>query len=98
MVAHSTYLSVLSETGLIGFAIYLLILISLVVVGFRSQREVRYMLLTLLLVWGMGAASLTWEFAKLTWLIWSLVVCVAYSFTRKRRSGRKKRKRKRAIA
>jgi O-antigen ligase len=97
MVAHNTYLSVLSETGLIGFIIYLLILISLVVVGFRSQREVRYLLLTLLMVWGLGAAALTWEYAKLTWLVWCLIVCVAYVFQKHpRRSTRKRRRRRTA--
>ena len=95
IVAHSTFLSVLAETGLIGFVVFLFMLFSLFVGCMRSQRELRYMLLAIFVSWALGAATLTWEYAKITWLVWSLLVCVAYAFPRysTTRKSRKRRKR-----
>ena len=96
IVAHNTFLSVLSETGLFGFLLYMSVIVSLVIATLRSHREVRFLLLTLLMVWVTGALSLTWENSKLTWLVWSLVVCIAYGFPRHQLKSRGRGRRRRS--
>jgi O-antigen ligase len=73
-VAHSTYVSVLTETGLVGFILFAVMLIMTV----RQTRmlptewEARVWL-TIFLVWAIGVSTMTWEVRKPTWLILSLI-------------------------
>jgi O-antigen ligase len=76
-VAHSSYLSVLVELGLIGFAIFAA---TVVIAGLQALRRPgweRSFWVTLLVVWAIGASTLTWEHRKSTWLFLSLVVSAA---------------------
>jgi O-antigen ligase len=72
-VAHNTYLSLLTEEGLIGAALFAALMISLLS-GILSLPPLEKKLwIILMLTWGVGAASLTWEYRKPTWLFISLL-------------------------
>jgi O-antigen ligase len=75
--AHNSFLSVLVELGLIGFALFAIILTIAVVHALALPRWEKWFWLTLLLVWAIGASSLTWEYRKTTWLFLPLVVVSA---------------------
>lgn len=73
-VAHSTYISILTETGFIGFLLFIFMLI-------MTARQIKLMptkwgfsvWLTFFLVWAMGVSTMTWETRKPTWLMFSLI-------------------------
>lgn len=73
-VAHNTFFSILTETGVIGFGLFAWMLFILVS-GVRKLRGAdRALWLTLLAVWSLGVMSLTWEERKPTWLLFALVL------------------------
>lgn len=76
-VAHNSYLSVLVELGLIGFVLFATILWVVFGQALRLPRWDRNFWVTVLLVWAIGASTLTWEHRKTTWLFLTFVVCAA---------------------
>ncbi|HLF91276.1 MAG TPA: O-antigen ligase family protein [Anaerolineales bacterium] len=82
-VAHNSYLSVLVEVGLVGFALFGIILTMAVIQAWRHRRWDAAFWLTILLVWAIGASSLTWEARKTTWLFLSLIT-VSSALTHRR--------------
>ncbi|MCZ7573212.1 MAG: O-antigen ligase family protein [Ardenticatenaceae bacterium] len=76
-LAHNSFLSVLVELGLIGFALFGMILTFAVIRAWGQPKWEARFWLTTLLVWAIGASSLTYEHRKATWLFLSLVVASA---------------------
>jgi O-antigen ligase len=77
-VAHNSFVSVLVELGLVGFALFATIIVIIVSEAWshRSLWE-RSFWMTLFTVWTMGAFTLTWEYRKSTWLFFSLLLASA---------------------
>jgi O-antigen ligase len=73
ILAHNTFLSVLVEQGIIGFSFFLLMLGSMVYLVVRLPSGQRNVWITSLVVWAVGASSLTWEYRKPTWLLFALI-------------------------
>ena len=73
-VAHNTFLSVLVEVGIVGFALFGIILAIAVCQAVHQPTGHSRLWLTVLLVWAAGVSSLTWEHTKPTWLFLGLVV------------------------
>lgn len=80
---HNVYLSILIDQGLIGFAIFIL----LIGISFRAALGLpvpeRRLWLVLLGTWCICAFALNWETKKQTWLILVLVVTHHAAFTAK---------------
>lgn len=76
-VAHNVFISILVELGIVGIALFL------GVVGVALANALKHPLwgtrfwLTLLLIWFIGASSLSWERRKLTWLVLTLTAALA---------------------
>ncbi len=73
-VAHNSHLSILVETGLIGFAIYAGLLLSLAIFVFCMQGADRAVWGTVLLIWVVGVSTLTWEHRKIGWLLFAILM------------------------
>ncbi|MEE8450608.1 MAG: O-antigen ligase family protein [Thermoguttaceae bacterium] len=76
-VAHNVYLSVLVESGIVGFAIFAVVLAVTVYNALRQPKWAALLWITVLMVWGIGAIVHTWEQRKQTWLFLSLVTISA---------------------
>jgi len=76
-VSHNAYLSIIMETGLIGFTLFSLIFAMVVYHVFRMPRREQGLWLTLLAMWAIAAMVLNWEFRKETWFLFALAVAHA---------------------
>ncbi len=74
-VAHNTFISVLTELGLVGMALFLAIFAGVcgAAAGIRPALE-RNMWIVTLMVWTAGVFTLTWEHMKPTWILFALVL------------------------
>ena len=70
---HNTPLSLLVDTGLIGFALFAGIMGLIVYQASRTPGVEMLCWLTILLIWCIGATIHNWEHTKHTWLIMSFV-------------------------
>ena len=74
---HSVYLSILVELGVIGFALFVIILGITVQQAWLQPKWESRLWVTVLLIWGIGVMAMTWEERKPTWLFLNLVVISA---------------------
>lgn len=74
---HNTYLVVLVETGIIGLAIYLILLANVFTTAWQLPKWESVFWLTLLLVWGLTSIVLNLAHDKSIWLFFSLLVANA---------------------
>ncbi len=86
-VAHNTFLSILVELGVVGFAFFTVMIGMMVRSSLRLPLLERCLWLVMLLTWALGAAGMTWENTKPTWLLFSLIAVEvgAFEFATKRK-------------
>jgi O-antigen ligase len=77
LVAHNTFFSILVEQGVIGFALFFALLLTLALSAWKLSRVDRVFWLWILLTWAIGASNLTWDQRKPTWVIFGLLIAVA---------------------
>ena len=75
--AHQTFLSILAETGLIGFLLFTFILAIVVNQAARLPKGYSGLWFSVIFIWVIGVLSLTWEAMKPTWLFMSFVIIEA---------------------
>jgi O-antigen ligase len=87
LVAHNTFLSVLVEQGVIGFALFLGILLTLVFSAWHLPVVDRAFWLSVLLTWAIGVSSLTWEDRKPSWFIFGVLLAAVAAQVPSTRKG-----------
>jgi O-antigen ligase len=76
LAAHNTFFSILLEEGVIGFALFFALLLTLMLSAWRLPHIERIFWLCILATWAVGALDLTWEDRKPTWFIFALLIAV----------------------
>ena len=84
-VAHNTYISVLTELGVVGMLLFLGVLGAVIQSLLRLPPGVlRKACLLTIIVWAVGVSTLTWEHRKPTWIIFALLLQTSATYTRER--------------
>jgi O-antigen ligase len=87
--AHQTFLSVLAETGFIGFLLFCCVLLYVVSEISRLPKGYLGCWLATFLVWLVGILSLSFEFRKITWLFFTFMIMQAYNLREQWRAQEK---------
>jgi O-antigen ligase len=75
VVAHNLFVSVLVETGLVGIALLAGFWWMLLAHVRRLPKREKLLWFTVLLLWGIGVTTLSWEFTKTTWFLYAMILC-----------------------
>jgi O-antigen ligase len=73
-MAHQTFLSILAETGLIGFSLFACILAIVVKQAAGLLQKYSGLWFSVFYTWIIGILSLSWETKKVTWIFLSFVI------------------------
>jgi O-antigen ligase len=71
---HNTFITVVTETGFIGFVLFLAILGLVVYTVANLPRRTSGLWWTIFMTWAIGVLSLSWEFRKITWILLSFII------------------------
>lgn len=74
--AHNTFLSILAELGMVGFAIFMGVLGAVFLNAIRQPKPYAALSLSIFVIWIISVMSLTWEYAKPTWFFLNLIVII----------------------
>lgn len=81
--AHNVYLSLLTDLGIVGFSLFVLILAMVVYQGRYLPKRYSRLWVTILVVWLVASSTISTEHKKYTWLFLSLVVVNISLFIRR---------------
>jgi O-antigen ligase len=73
-VAHNTFISVVTELGVIGFLLFVGVLGAVAIVISNLDVLSRRVWSLTFLIWTIGVCTLTWEQRKPTWILFALVL------------------------
>jgi len=73
-LAHNTFLSVLTEVGLLGFILFMCVLAVTIHQSIKQEKNYAFLWIAILTIWSIGVFTLTWEYRKATWLILTLII------------------------
>ena len=77
--AHNSYVAVLTETGVIGFVLYGMVLGMAMFIARQLPKWESALWLTIITILGLGNLVMTWTYVKSTWLLLSLLVVHVYA-------------------
>jgi O-antigen ligase len=79
MVAHNTYLSVLVNYGVLGFALFATLLLQLTHAALRAPSSERLAMIVCFICWIIGVTSGTCEELRVTWFLFGIIAAAAFN-------------------
>lgn len=76
--AHNIALSILSELGIVGFILFITILAITIRLVYQQPTWESGLWFTILLIWLLNNMAADWQYRKVTWLFFSLMISGAY--------------------
>ena len=81
--AHNSYIQILGENGIIGLAIYLMMVFSLLYYALKCQVETKFFLLTLWFTIFISQMTLHSQNLKEVWFVWSVIGVHGFYYSKK---------------
>jgi len=81
--AHNAYIQILGENGLVGLAIYLMMIGSLLYYALKCQVETKFFLLTLWFTIFISQMTLHSQNLKEVWFVWSVIGVHGFYYSKK---------------
>lgn len=75
--AHNTFLSILTELGIVGFLLFIAVFVIIFMQAIQQPKPFAILSLTIFSTWIIGVFSLTWEYSKPTWFFLNLIILSA---------------------
>lgn len=82
-VAHNIFVALLAEVGIIGFVLFVTILMIVIYHALRQPKSLSRLWLTILVIWFIGASFQNLEYRKQTWLFFSFIIISSSLYTRR---------------
>ena len=74
MSAHNTYVSILTEQGTIGLAIFSVLLLALFLSMWKMPRGPKLLWFGVLVCWCIGVTTIDWNSNRITWIVFGLLL------------------------
>ncbi len=76
---HNVFIAISAELGLVGLALFAILYFIVLSTALQHESPEKYLWLSIILIWTVGALTLNWEYRKQTWVLFALTVTSAHT-------------------
>ena len=84
--AHNTYISILTEQGIVGLTAFVVLLIALFVSTWKMPHRPKLLWFGVLICWCIGVITIDWNSNRITWIVFGLLLAHSAALERTQQS------------